>query len=268
MVLHNKRYPKAPLDESEGFDHRKSLGQHFLAAPEILDEIAELLPIKGKRVLEIGAGDGRLTEVLAEQGAKVTALEIDERLIALLDKKFARNKSVKIIQESALEYSFASFKLLFGNLPYKISTPILMKTLESNFEHAVYMLQAEFGERLVAQPGTKNYSRLSVSVQAKANAEIFNFVPRECFYPIPDVDSVLVHITPKEESEVIELDEQLVSALFQHPNQNLKKALKHSRHLLGKERVEKLMETLPQELLAKSAREVSLEEFAEISGLV
>ncbi len=265
-MLHNKRFHKEETEEEESFRYFKKLGQNFLAAPEILDEIAELLPIKGKSVLEIGAGDGRLTDTLAYAGAKVTALEIDERLIALLKKRFARRRSVKIVEQSVLDFEFTPFKYIYGNIPYNLSTPILLKTLESNFEHAVFMVQAEFGERLIAKAGTRNYSRLSVTLQSRAKAEIVNFVPKECFYPIPEVDSLLLHITPKKKSEVVKLDEQLVSALFQHPNQNLRKALKHSRHLLGEEKFREIVAKIPQELLAKSAREVTLEEFAMLSG--
>lgn len=268
-MLHNKRFSKNRFEGAkENFRHSKKLGQHFLAAPEILGEITELLPIKGKNVLEIGAGDGRLTEALAEAGAKVTALEIDAHLIALLKKRFSKNRRVKIVAESVLDFSFSPFKLIFGNIPYNLSTPILLKTLESDFEHALLMVQAEFGERLVARAGTKNYSRLSVMLQSKAKAEIVNFIPRECFYPIPEVDSLLLHITPRKKSEIVSLDEELVSALFQHPNQNLRKALKHSRHLLGEKKVKELAAKIRGDLLGKSARQLSLEELALLSSFV
>jgi len=255
---------------SEPFFPKKSLGQCFLAAPEILDEIAELLPLKGKMVLEIGAGDGRLTEELAAKigkSGKLVAVELDDQLAFSLQQKFASSKNVKILHDDVLDVNFESYPYVFGNLPYYLSTPILLKTLQSNFEHAVFMLQAEFGERLVASPGSKEYSRLTLTLQSKATAEIVDFVPKECFDPIPKVDSVLVHIQPKPEKERFELDHAIVTAAFQHPNQNLRKAFKHSQTTLGEEKVKKLLENAPKRILEKPARQVPIVEFADLSRL-
>ncbi len=263
-----KRLGEEGPEEFGGFRHKKRFGQHFLAAPEILDEIAELLPLEGKTVLEIGAGDGALTQALAEKARKVVALEIDRELVKQLDKKFAKQISgnrIQIVQADALKADFTPFKLIFGNVPYNISTPLLLKIIKSNFSHAVLMLQSEFGERLVAPPGSREYSRLSVAVQSQAKAEIVDYVAKECFYPVPQVNSVLVHLAPKPARQVVHLDEKLVNALFQHPNQNLRKALKHSKRSLGEKRVQQFLEKIPADLLSKCARGLSLEEFAEIS---
>jgi 16S rRNA (adenine1518-N6/adenine1519-N6)-dimethyltransferase len=259
-----------PVGHGFSYRHKKHLGQCFLAAPEILEQTAELLPISGKTVLEIGAGDGRLTQELAEKvgkNGKVVAVELDDDLVAMLGQKFGGNKREEIVRADALELDFSPYPLIFGNLPYYISTPLLLKTLASSFSHAVYMLQAEVGERLLATPGTKQYSRLTLALQSKAVAEIVEYVPKECFDPVPKVDSVLVHITPKPRAQQLELDSSIVNALFQHPNQKIRKALRHSYSTLGRQKAEKLLREIPPGVLEKSARNASAEEFAEISRL-
>jgi len=180
-------------------------------------------------VLEIGAGTGVLTNALARRAKRVIALEIDSRLREQLLKRVKEFKNVEVNFVDAREFNFAGFKTIFGNLPYHASTPLLFKILESGFEEAVLCLQKEFAERLVAQPGSRDWSRLSVFVQANADVKMLFEVPRFAFTPVPRVDSAVVLL---KKNKKFELDAKLVNALFQHKNQSVKNALLHSRKAL------------------------------------
>lgn len=211
---------------------KRDLGQNFLVAEEILDEAAQAIPLKGKTVLEIGAGHGELTVFLAKRAKKIVALEFDRKLFAALRENLFQQgiKNAKIVCADALEYDFAGFDVIYGNLPYYITTPLLFKILASGCSKAVLLVQAEVGERIIAESGAHEYSRLSVMVQSQADASVIDFVPKECFNPIPKVDSVLLKLELKKK---MDLDEKLVNALFQHKNQSIKNALIHSTAYLG-----------------------------------
>ncbi|MBI5635378.1 ribosomal RNA small subunit methyltransferase A [Candidatus Micrarchaeota archaeon] len=211
---------------------KRDLGQNFLAAEEILEEAAQAIPLKGKTVLEIGAGHGELTVFLAKEAKSVVALELDHKLISSLRENLLAQeiKNVKIVCADALEFDFSGYEVIYGNLPYYITTPLLFKIIKSGCKSAVLLVQAEVGERIVAGPGGREYSRLSVMVQSQADAGILDFVPKECFNPIPKVDSVLLKLAMKKN---FFLDEKLVNALFQHKNQSVKNALVHSTAFLG-----------------------------------
>lgn len=210
-------------------------GQNFLQDPAVLMEIAEAAPIAGKRMLEIGAGHGELTrELSARVGkrGKVVALEIDETLCEGMAQLCKELGNVIIECVDALEYDFSGFKYIFGNLPYSISTPLLFKILNSDCLQSVILVQKEFGQRLVAQAGDDNYSRLSVFVQSRADAQIIEFVPKESFVPAPKVDSVVVRLVRKDKEKRFSYDEQLVRLAFCHKNQTLSNALEHSANQL------------------------------------
>ena len=211
---------------------KRNLGQNFLAAEEILEEAAQAVSLKGKTVLEIGAGHGELTVFLAKDAKNVVALELDSKLIAPLRENLSLNeiKNVKIVCGDALEFDFSNYEIIYGNLPYYITTPLLFKIIKSGCKQAVLLVQAEVGERIVAESGSHEYSRLSVMVQSQADASIIDFVPKECFNPIPKVDSVLLKLVMKKN---FVLGEKLVNALFQHKNQSVKNALVHSTAFLG-----------------------------------
>ena len=207
----------------------RRLSQVFLQAPAIARLAAEALPLKGKTVLEIGAGKGILTEELEKRAKRVVALEIDPKLVEILAEKFKRSK-VEVARGDALKASFNGFDAIVGNLPYHLSSAILFRFLDSDAPAAVFMLQKEFAERLLAEPGTHDYSRLAVMTQAVADVEIIGYAPAECFDPIPRVDSALVKL---KRSEKFKLSAPLVAALFQHKNQTVRNALLHSQRALG-----------------------------------
>ncbi len=210
----------------------KKLGQHFLVVESVADRIVERAGLSSRdSVLEIGPGLGVLTKRLVERAGIVYAIEKDERLAALLEGR--RIKNLRVIHGDALKVDLPNFNKVVSNLPYSISSPITFRLLRHGFERAVLMYQLEFGKRLVAEPGSREYSRLSVMVQAMARVELVERVSRRAFRPMPKVSSVVAVIEPKPEDERIDLDENIVRALFQHRRKKAANALIDSRHVLG-----------------------------------
>ncbi|WP_324735635.1 16S rRNA (adenine(1518)-N(6)/adenine(1519)-N(6))-dimethyltransferase RsmA [Thermococcus sp. SY098] len=208
------------------------LGQNFLIVDDIIKREIERAEIKANEtVLEIGPGLGFLTDELSKYAKKVYAVEKDSHLVEILQKEYSW-KNVEIIRGDALKVEFPEFDKIVSNLPYQISSPITFKFLRYDFKKAVLIYQLEFAQRMTAKPGDKNYSRLSVMVQAKADVELVERIGRGAFYPKPKVDSAVIILNPKPKEEQIELDESLVKALFQHRRKKASKALKDSYHML------------------------------------
>ncbi len=244
---------------------RPPLGQHFLLDYRVLERIARVIPLSGKTVLEIGSGHGELTQHLAKHARKVVAVEFDPTLVEALQEKSWKN--VEVLHTDAREFDFSPYRYFFGNLPYYASTPLLLKVLSTSFEHAVFLVQEEFGKRMIAPAADSQYSRLSVAVQSRASCEITEYVPRERFTPEPRVDSVVVHLRALPEEKKTHYDEQLVSAAFCHKNQTLENALVHSASMLAmgkKEAKERVREKLAQ-WRARKVRAVHVKEWGEIS---
>lgn len=185
----------------------RRLGQHFLADRGLLAKIADALQLDRSRlVLEIGAGRGTLTELLAERAGLVAAIELDPPLASLLRKKFADNPGVRVVEADVLEVSFArliaatggpwSSASVAGNLPYYITSPILLHLFESAalFERIVVLVQLEVAQRLAAKPGSRNYGLLSVTAQYYTQPELLFRIPAGAFQPPPKVDSALVRM--------------------------------------------------------------------------
>ncbi|OIO26817.1 ribosomal RNA small subunit methyltransferase A [Candidatus Micrarchaeota archaeon CG1_02_55_22] len=243
----------------------RSRGQCFLNSPTIVNEIVEALPLKGKNVLEIGGGHGELTAELADKAKNVRVIESDPELIPFLEKLARKKGNIEVVEGDALDEPFGE-KTIFGNLPYYISTPLVMKILDSSFTSAVLMLQKEFGERMVAKPGSKNYSRLSVAVASRAVCETVAYVPAECFDPVPAVDSIVVKLTALPKSKQPNLDDALVRALFQHSGQNVRNALSHSARELGRDKKE-LREFADSTSYASTrVRDLSINALVELSA--
>ncbi|ASJ12149.1 16S rRNA (adenine(1518)-N(6)/adenine(1519)-N(6))-dimethyltransferase RsmA [Thermococcus thioreducens] len=214
------------------------LGQNFLVVQDIIERNVERAELDEKdRVLEIGPGLGVLTEALSRHAEKVYAIEKDHRLVEILRKEYDW-PNVEIIEGDALKVEFPEFNKIVSNLPYQISSPITFRFLRYEFERAVLIYQLEFAQRMVAKPGDRNYSRLSLMIQAKAHAELVEKIGRGAFWPRPKVDSAVVILEPKPPDERIELHENLVRALFQHRRSTALAALKKSHHMLGLSREE------------------------------
>lgn len=214
---------KAPRSE-----RKKSLGQCFLEDRNILKLEAELAKVEGRTVLEIGAGDGRLTEaILAKKPKKVFAVELDSGFATLLREKFA-GKPVEIIEADVMEAELPGFEIALGNIPYYISSGIIFKLAPMHFEHAVLMVQKEFAEKMAARPGDSNYGRLSVTSQLCFTVKYERMVPRHLFRPMPKVDSAIIILTPTGRT-LTQLEENTVRWLFQHKNRTVRNALASSK---------------------------------------
>lgn len=206
--------------ERHGFTFKKSFGQNFLTDTNILQKIVDTAEIdKNVNVIEIGPGIGALTEFLAENAAEVMAFEIDDRLIPILADTLRDFDNVKVINEDVLKSDLQSRIKEFtnpdlpikvvANLPYYITTPILMHLIESKipFAEFVVMMQKEVADRISAEPNTKAYGSLSIAVQYYMTAKVAFVVPRTVFVPAPNVDSAILKMTRREQPLVQVKDE-------------------------------------------------------------
>ncbi|MDD3494057.1 MAG: 16S rRNA (adenine(1518)-N(6)/adenine(1519)-N(6))-dimethyltransferase RsmA [Candidatus Thermoplasmatota archaeon] len=208
-------------------------GQHFLVDGRVAQrqiDYACLSP--GDVVLEIGPGEGALTRRMAGRVSRVIAIEIDGRLAEGLRGL----PGVEVIHADALAVDFGSlsFNKVVSNLPYQISSPVTFKLLAQDFELAVLMYQREFARRLVAEPGSRDYSRLSVMAQYRARWEILEIVPPSAFRPHPEVHSCVVRAVPRPPPFAVwnpEVFEDVVRILFSHRRKTIKNALRAERYV-------------------------------------
>jgi len=242
----------------------RTLGQNFLIVPDIIERNVKRAELSEKdTVLEIGPGLGVLTDELSKKAGKVYAIEADSRMIEILQREYSW-PNVELIKGDAVKVEWPEFNKMVSNLPYQISSPVTFKLLKHEFERAVLIYQLEFAERMIAKPGDRNYSRLSLMVQAKANVELVERIGRGAFWPRPKVDSAVVVLEPKPEKERIELNENLVKALFQHRRSTVASALKKSAHMLGtdKKSIKNYLSSLPH--AEKRVFQLSPEEVLDI----
>lgn len=217
----------------------KKLGQNFLISEDTVRRIAAAAELsENDAVLEIGPGIGTLTQALAETGAEVTAVELDKRLLPVLDKTLEGYGNIRIINSDVLELDVNAamggrrFKVA-ANLPYYITTPIIFALLEKKLpvERMVVMVQKEVAERMTAAPGGKDYGALSVAMQYYTEPEIAFIVPPESFIPRPSVDSAVVVCKNRSVPPVKICDEKLffkvVKAAFSLRRKMLSNALKN-----------------------------------------
>lgn len=222
-----------------GLHADKKLGQNFLISEDVVHRIAAAAELAdGDAVLEIGPGIGTLTQALAETGADVTAVELDRRLLPVLDKTLEGYGNVRVINADVLELDVNEamggkrFKVA-ANLPYYITTPIIFALLEKKLpvERMVVMVQKEVAERMTAAPGGKEYGALSVAMQYYTEPELTFIVPPDCFIPRPSVDSAVVVCKNRTAPPVDICDERLffkvVKAAFSLRRKMLSNALKN-----------------------------------------
>ncbi len=215
----------------------KKLGQNFLIKKEVVDTIVAAGEVNaGDAVLEIGPGIGTLTQGLAETGAAITAVELDRKLLEVLSKTLAAYNNVRVVHGDVLkldisrEMSNKPFKVI-ANLPYYITTPIIMMLLEKRLpiEVLVTMVQKEVAERMVAKPGGKEYGALSVAVQYYTEPEIIITVPPNSFIPAPAVESAVIRCRVRKEPPV-SVDEKaffrIVKAAFSQRRKTFSNTLK------------------------------------------
>ena len=224
--------------ERHGFTFKKSFGQNFLTDTNILQKIVDTAEIdKQVNVIEIGPGIGALTEFLAESAAEVMAFEIDDRLVPILADTLRDFDNVTVVNQDILKVDLAQYIAEFknpdlplkvvANLPYYITTPILMHLIESGipFSEFVVMMQKEVADRISAQPNTKAYGSLSIAVQYYMTAKVAFIVPRTVFVPAPNVDSAILKMVRRERPAVEVQDEKfffkVTKASFVHRRKTL-----------------------------------------------
>lgn len=212
---------------------RAKLGQNFLADESVLAYEAQCADARGNSVLEIGAGDGRLTSKLLSAGAgHITAVEFDPKLARQLRIRFSGAKRVRVHEGDFLEFDeSARFGRIVGNIPYYITSPILLKIARMNFDKAVLCMQKEVAARMMAEPGSREYGRLSVFSQLTYKADVLALVERSAFKPAPKVDSCIVSIG-KTGFLMGACEEEAVGALFSHKKKSVKNAVVDARQAL------------------------------------
>ena len=269
--------------ERHGFTFKKSFGQNFLTDTNILQKIVDTAEIDKKvNVIEIGPGIGALTEFLAESAAEVMAFEIDDRLVPILADTLRDFDNVTVVNQDILKVDLAQYIAEFknpdlpikvvANLPYYITTPILMHLIESGipFSEFVVMMQREVVDRISAQPNTKAYGSLSIAVQYYMTAKVAFVVPRTVFVPAPNVDSAILKMVRRDQPAVAVQDEKFFfkvsKASFVHRRKTLWNNL---TSYFGKSEATKgkLTAALERADLSPSVRgeALSLEEFARLA---
>lgn len=217
---------------------RKSLGQCFLEDRNILRLEAELADVQGMDVLEIGAGDGRLTEVLLANAPKsIMVVEKDPRFAQMLRERFA-GRPVEVHEGDFLKMRMPEADVIAGNIPYYISSDIIFSITHHGFRRAVLMVQKEFAKRMVAKPGDSNYGRLSVTSQIYYEVTLERTVLRHLFRPVPKVDSAIVVLRPTG-AALTQSEENIIRYLFQHKNKSVRNALLDSK-MFSKDELEAL----------------------------
>ena len=269
--------------ERHGFTFKKSFGQNFLTDTNILQKIVDTAEIDKKvNVIEIGPGIGALTEFLAESAAEVMAFEIDDRLVPILADTLRDFDNVTVVNQDILKVdlaqSIAEFKnpdlpiKVVANLPYYITTPILMHLIESGipFSEFVVMMQREVADRISAQPNTKAYGSLSIAVQYYMTAKVAFIVPRTVFVPAPNVDSAILKMVRRDQPAVEVQDEKFFfkvsKASFVHRRKTLWNNLT-SHFGKSEETKVKLTAALEQAELSPSVRgeALTLVDFARLA---
>ncbi len=234
----------------------RKLGQHFLRDEKLAEKIVEHAKLSSKdTVLEIGPGKGILTRIIAKK-CKVVAVEKDESLLEYLDDI----KNLKIIVGDAVKVRLPKFNKIISNLPYHISSPITFRLFEYDWDLAILMYQKEFAQRFFAEPGDKNYSRLTLGINYHCKPKLLEKVSKGRFSPMPRVDSVVVKLIKKKpEFKTNRKFWELVKKTFQHKRKTMKNALKDSKYS------KKLINAVPEELLKKRVFNCDLNDFKEIA---
>ncbi|MDD7404092.1 MAG: 16S rRNA (adenine(1518)-N(6)/adenine(1519)-N(6))-dimethyltransferase RsmA [Butyribacter sp.] len=266
------------------FHFQKKYGQNFLIDTHVLEKIIESAGItKDDFVLEIGPGIGTMTQYLCENARQVMAVEIDQNLIPILQETLSAYDNVTIVNEDILkldiakvaeEYNEGKPIKVVANLPYYITTPIIMGLFESHvpLKSVTVMVQKEVADRMQSEPGTKAYGALSLAVQYYADAEVVANVPPNCFMPRPNVGSAVIRLTCHEQKPVSVKDEKfmfrVIRASFNQRRKTLQNGLGNDAGLpVTKEEAAAALGKMGLSPTIRGER-LSLQEFAQLSDLL
>jgi len=270
--------------EKYGFSFKKSLGQNFLIDTNILQRIIDFAELDKEKsgAIEVGPGIGALTEQLAKNSKKVVAFEIDQRLLPILKDTLSPYEHVKVIHNDVLkadvgevidqEFADITDLMVVANLPYYVTTPIIMKLLEENLpiRGIVCMLQKEVADRIAAKPGTKEYGSLSIAIQYYTIPETVMIVPKTVFIPQPNVDSAVIRLTRRPKPLVEVKDENFFFTVTRSSFAQRRKTIQNnlmSQLPNGKEKKELILEALERAGIDPKRRgeTLSIEEFGRLS---
>ena len=272
------------IKEKHRFQLSKSLGQNFITDKNVIERIVEGAgPTEDDLVIEIGPGIGVLTAEAAQQAAKVVAIEIDSKLIPILDETQAEYDNVEVINQDILKTdlngiideqrakgSFSGDVKIIGNLPYYITTPIIMHILENSIraESITVMMQKEVADRIKASPGNKTYGAISAAVQYYCEVEQVVSVPKEVFVPRPKVDSAVLKLTIRDKKPVDLIDEKAFFACIKSGFGQRRKTLLNSltgTYGLPKDEIRRILEEAGIDPVRR-AETLDMNEFAAIAN--
>ncbi|WP_314730208.1 16S rRNA (adenine(1518)-N(6)/adenine(1519)-N(6))-dimethyltransferase RsmA [Peptostreptococcus stomatis] len=270
------------LVKKHGFKFTKSLGQNFLIDDNIVDKIVAGAGIgPGDKIIEVGPGIGTLTREMASRAEALMAVEIDKNLIPILADTLGDYDNVKIVNEDIIKADIRGLidenlsggpVKLVANLPYYITTPIIMRFLEENINvtDIVVMVQKEVAERMNAQPGGKDFGALSVAVQYYCDTEIVVKVPRHLFVPQPNVDSIVIALRIRPERKYKVDDEDLYFKVVKAAFGQRRKTLLNSISSMGNLSKDQVKEALEEAGIDPKRRgeTLSLDEFAILSNVI
>ena len=266
------------------FNFQKKFGQNFLIDTRVLDKIIDSAEItKDDCVLEIGPGIGTMTQYLAERAGAVVAVEIDKALIPILEDTLSAYDNVTVINDDILKVDVNKIVeeknqgrpiKVVANLPYYITTPIIMGLFENHvpLQSITIMVQKEVADRMQVGPGTKDYGALSLAVQYYAKPEIVANVPPNCFIPRPNVGSAVIRLTRYEKPPVFVEDEKkmfaIIRASFNQRRKTLVNGLTNAADLhISKEQITQVLETLGWSATIRGEA-LTLEQFAQLSNIL
>ena len=272
------------IKEKHRFKLSKSLGQNFITDKNVIERIVEGAgPTEDDLVIEIGPGIGVLTAEAAQQAAKVVAIEIDSKLIPILDETLAEYDNVEVINQDILKTdlngiideqrakgSFSGDVKIIGNLPYYITTPIIMHILENSIraESITVMMQKEVAYRIKASPGNKTYGAISAAVQYYCEVEQVVSVPKEVFVPRPKVDSAVLKLTIRDKKPVDLIDEKAFFTCIKSGFGQRRKTLLNSltgTYGLPKDEIRRILEEAGIDPVRR-AETLDMNEFAAIAN--
>ena len=281
--LASPRETKAIID-SYSFAFQKKFGQNFLIDANVLERIIDDSGItKDDLVVEIGPGIGTMTQYLCESAREVVAIEIDETLIPILNYTLEDYDNIEIINDDALKVDIEKIAKeknngkpikVVANLPYYITTPIIMGLLEGDapIDSITIMVQKEVAERMQTGPGSKEYGALSLAVKYYADANILMNVPATCFMPRPKVDSSVIKLDIYKEKQVSVCDEEMlfkvIRASFNQRRKTLVNGLKNAGNLpFTKEEIEEAITKMGEDVRIRGEK-LTLEEFAKLTNIL
>ncbi len=266
------------------FSFQKKFGQNFLIDEHVIHKIIRGAQVtKEDFVLEIGPGIGTMTQYLAEEAREVAAVEIDRKLIPILGETLSAYDNVTVINEDILKVDIAALAMeknggkpikVVANLPYYITTPIIMGLFESHvpIDNITVMVQKEVADRMKVGPGSKDYGALSLAVQYYAEPYLVANVPANCFIPRPNVDSAVIRLT-RHEKPVVDVDNEgllfnMIRASFNQRRKTLQNGLKNSDLISASK--EAIMDSIREAGFPETVRgeALTLEEFARLANIL